>query len=92
MTLSTNQFDIGPADALIMLLTRPVVNIAVNKIDILRVRYHFSRDRVTIVWSLWRHQQSIVTTSAERKSSEWDTGTMCKDRRFSRHLWIRYVV
>ena len=32
-----------------------------------------------IVRSLWRHQQSIVTSWAERKPSEWDTGTMCKD-------------
>ena len=48
------------------------MNIAVTKI----VRYHYSRDRITIVWSLWRHQQSIVTSSTERKPSEWDTGTM----------------
>ena len=52
-----------------------------NKIDISRVRYPYSRDRVTIVWPLWRHQQSIVTSSAEQKPSEWDTATMCKDRR-----------
>ena len=37
------------------------------------------------------HQQSIVTSSAERRPSEWNTGTMCKDRRFYRHLWIRYI-
>ena len=61
-------------------LTRPTVNISVNKIDIWRVRYHYSRDRATIVWSLWRHQLSIVTSSAERKPSEWDTGTMRKSR------------
>ena len=47
-------------------LTRPVANIAVNKIDIKGVKYHFSRARVTIIWSLWRHQQSIATSSAER--------------------------
>ena len=56
------------------------------------VRYHYSRDHVTIVWSLWRHQQSIVTSSTERKPSEWDMRTMCKDRHFYRHLWIRCVV
>ena len=30
-----------------------------------------------------------MTSSTERKPSEWDTGTMCKDRRFYRHLWNR---
>ena len=74
------------------ILTRPVVNIAVNKIDIWRVRYHFSRDRVTIVWSLWRHQQSIVTLSAEPKPKEWDTEMMCEYRHFHCHLVIRCVV
>ena len=53
---------------------------------------NFSRDRVTIVWSLWRHQQSIVTSSAKRKPSKWDTEAMCEDHRFYRRLWIRYVV
>ena len=33
----------------IVFLKRPVMNIAVNKIDIWRVRYHYSRDCVTIV-------------------------------------------
>ena len=33
-------------------------------------------------------QQLIVTSSAERKHSEWQMGTVCKDRRFYRHLWI----
>ena len=28
------------------------------------------------------HHQSIVTSSAERKASEWDTGMMCEDPRF----------
>ena len=69
-------------------LTRPAVNITVNKIDIYRVRYHYSRDRITIVGSSWRHQQSIVTSSAERKPSEWDTGMMCEAHRFYSHLWI----
>ena len=32
-----------------------------------------------IAWSFWRHQQSIVTSSAERKPSEWDTGTVCEN-------------
>ena len=73
------------------LLTRSAVKIAVNKTDIWRVRYHYSCDRFTIVWSLWRNQQSIVTPPAERKPSEWDTGMMCKDRRFYCHIWIRYI-
>ena len=54
-------------------LARPAVNIAVNKIDIQRVRYLYSRDRVTTVWSLPRLNQSIVRSSAERKQSEWNT-------------------
>ena len=41
------------------------MNITVNKIDIYRVRYRFSRDGVTIISSSWRHEQSIVTWSAE---------------------------
>ena len=65
-----------------VLLTRPAMNITLNKIDIWQVRYHYSRDRTRIVSLLWRHQQSIVTSSAERRPSEWDTGTMCEDRRF----------
>ena len=64
-------------------LTRPVVFIAVNKIDIQRVRYLLSRVRVTIVWSLWHHRQWILTSSAERKASEWDTGIVYEDPRFS---------
>ena len=43
-------------------------------------------------WSLWRYQQSNVMSSAERKQREGDTGTMCEDRSFCRHLWIQYVV
>ena len=46
-------------------LARPAVNIAGNKIDIQRVRYHYSRDPVTTVWSLRRRNQSIATSSAE---------------------------
>ena len=94
LKLSTRRFDdqhhyeLQEPDFLI----RPAVNITVNKFDIQRFRYHCSCGRVTIVWSLWRHQQSIVTSSAERKQSEWETGMMHKDRRFYRHLWIRYVV
>ena len=60
-------------------LTRPAVNTTVNKIDIQRVRYHYLRNCVTMVWSLWCHQQLLVTTSADRKPSEWDMGMMCKD-------------
>ena len=36
-----------------------------------------------MVWSLWRHRRSIVTSSAECKAGEWDTGMMCEDRCFS---------
>ena len=35
--------------------------------------------------------QSIVTSSAEREPSECDTRLMSEDRRFYRHLWIRYI-
>ena len=38
-----------------VILTRPAINIAVNKIDLQRIRYHLSHYRVRIVWSLWRH-------------------------------------
>ena len=55
-----------------------------------QIRYHYSRHCVTNVWSLW-HQPSTVTSSAGREPSEWDTGTMCKDRDFYRHLRICYV-
>ena len=65
--------------------------IAVNKIHIWWVRYHYSCDVVTIVWSLWCHQQSIVMSSAECKPSDWDTGSMCEDYHFNRHSWILYV-
>ena len=37
---------------------------------------------IELQFSLWRHQQSIVTSSAKRKLSKWDTETMCKDRSF----------
>ena len=47
---------------------------------------------ITIVSLLWRYQKSIVTSSAERRPSEWDTGMMCKDHCFYRHLCIRYVM
>ena len=77
---------------LLFILTQPAVNIAVNKIDIQRVKYHYLRDCVTIVWSLWHHQQSIMMSTAEQKPSEWDTGTMCKDHHFHHYLWICYVV
>ena len=43
----------------ISFLARPVMNIACNIIDILWVRYHYARDRVTMVWPLWRDQQSM---------------------------------
>ena len=56
-------------DAITIFLTRPALNIAVNKINIELIRYHLSRVLVTIVWSLWRHRQSIVTSSAEHKAS-----------------------
>ena len=71
---------------------RPFVNIAVNKIDIKWAAYHFSHARIVIVWSLLRYQQWMMTSSAERKPSDWDKGTMCEDRPFYCNLWIRYVL
>ena len=50
--------------------------------SISKVRYHLSRVCIKIVWSLWRHRQSIVALLAECKASEWDTGMMCEDPRF----------
>ena len=43
-----------------LFLTQPALNITLDKIDIWQVRYHYSSDCVTIVWSLCRHQQLIV--------------------------------
>ena len=44
-----------------------------NNIDSYRVRYHYSHAYVTIVWSLWCHQQLIVMSSVERKGvRHWD--------------------
>ena len=34
----------------------------------------------------------IVMSSAERKPSEWDMGTMCKDHRFYCYLWMCWCV
>ena len=45
--------------------------------------YHLSRVRITMVWWLWCHRQSIVTSPAECKVSEWDMGMMCEDPCFS---------
>ena len=56
------------------------MNIALNKIDIPWVRYHYSRDGVKIVGPLWRYQKSMVTSSTERKTNEWDTDTMYETR------------
>ena len=55
------------------------MNVAVNKINCVTIDC-VTIDCVTIVWSLWCHRQSIVTSSAERKPSEWNTETMCEDR------------
>ena len=75
-----------------VLLIWPTVNTDMNTIDISWVRYHISRAFITIVWSLWHHQQSIVMSSAECKPSEWDMGTMSEDRHICRHLWICYII
>ena len=32
--------------------------------------------------ALWRHQQYIISSSTERKHSEWDTKLMCQDSLF----------
>ena len=73
--------------SLTSILTRP----AMNKIDIQRIRYHYSCDTSqlydhcdVISNRLWCHQQN--------ENREWDTGMMCKDRHFYHHLWIHYVM
>ena len=35
-----------------------------------------------LLMHLWCHQQSIVTSSAERKPSEWGSGSIWEERRF----------
>ena len=47
---------------------------------------------IKIVWLLWRHLQSIVTSSAERKPSEWSTGSTCEIHVLYRHLWNRNML
>ena len=51
----------------------------------------FNELDITITWS--HHNCLVIVTSpAERKPSEWDTGTMSKARRLFSHLWIRNVM
>ena len=39
---------------------------------------------------LWRHQQSIMTSPAERKPKGWDTGSICEDRPIMHSIcWVR---
>ena len=54
----------------------PSIKSISNELDI--AVHEFASKR----WSLWRHEQLAVTSSAERKPSEWDTGSMCEDRVF----------
>ena len=61
-----------------------------EKIDIWQPKYHYARDRVRIAWSLWHHQQSILTSSTECKPSEWDMGSF-EDHRFISIYGIRYI-
>ena len=60
---------------------------ATNKIDFQRVRYRLPRARVTIAGLFWRHQQLIVTSSAEGKQGERDTNSMCEFRLFTVMYW-----
>ena len=59
-------------------LTWLALNIAVNIINIWWVRYHYSHDRITIVWSLWHHQQWIVTSSAKHNQASEARGRCVK--------------
>ena len=70
---------------LVEILTRLTVNMAVNKIAIWWIRYCFTRGRVTIVAPRNAFVTSSATSPAERKPSEWDTGSMCRSP-FHRHL------
>ena len=42
------------------------------------------------LFTVSRHK--CLSSSAEWKPRELDTGSMCEDHRFYRQLWIRYVV
>ena len=52
--------------------------------------YHSPHARVTIVWSLWRHQQLIVTSSADREASEWGASPCVKIVVFI-PIWQEYI-
>ena len=64
-------------------LTRPTVNMAVDKTDIQRVRVliceYLSYVSCHVVY-LWSHQQSIMKSSSERRQSEWDRESICANR------------
>ena len=64
-------------------LTRPTVDMAVDKTDIQRVRVliceYLSHVSCHVVY-LWSHQQSIIKSSSERRQSEWDTESICANR------------
>ena len=66
------------------LLTGPAVNMLVNEIYTLRVRYHFLLVSLSAVTNgyLWRSQQSTVTSSAEYAQGDRETESMCENRRF----------
>ena len=48
----------------------PWIKLISNELD--------SRNRITIVSLLWRHQKSIVTSWAEQRPSEWQRGRCVK--------------
>ena len=64
-------------------LTRPTVDMAVDKTDIQRARVliceYLSHVSCHVVY-LWSHQQSIMKSSSERKQSEWDTESICANQ------------
>ena len=63
-------------------ITQLAIDIAVNKIDIKRVRYHFSHACVSTIGSrnvLWRHQQWNMTLKEICKQNEQDKESICED-------------
>ena len=62
-------------------LTRPAMNISVNETDIERVRYHFSRVRITVTEThnalrnrLWCHHKNVTRASETRN---WCVKFLC---------------
>ena len=65
-----------------ILITQLAIDIAVNKIDKKRDRYHFSHACVSTIGSrnvLWHHQQWNMTLKEICKQSERDKESICED-------------